>query len=95
MAELVPAIHPHPSLSRKRGREGWGRESWGREAGGVKTWMPATSAGHDENLYDEGMMSATCNRTHARVTKLSTTFFSPAFSKAMVNLLPSIRVMRP
>src|SRR5579872_2602919 len=29
-------------------------------------------------------------RTHARSTKLSTTFFSPAFSKAIVSLLPSI-----
>jgi hypothetical protein len=29
--------------------------------------------------------------TQARWTKLSTTFFSPAFSKAMVSLLPSTR----
>ena len=32
---------------------------------------------------------------HTRSTKLSTTFFSPAFSKAMVSLLPSIFTTLP
>ena len=32
---------------------------------------------------------------YTRFTKLSTTFFSPAFSKAMVSLLPSIRATFP
>ena len=32
---------------------------------------------------------------YARSTKLSTTFFSPAFSKAMVSLLPSIFTTLP
>ena len=32
---------------------------------------------------------------YTRSTNLSTTFFSPAFSKAMVSLLPSIRITAP
>ncbi len=34
-------------------------------------------------------------RFYTRSTKLSTTFFSPAFSKAMVSLLPSIFTTLP
>lgn len=32
---------------------------------------------------------------HARVTKVSITFFSPALSKSTVSLLPSTKVTRP
>lgn len=44
-------------------------------------------------LDDGNVLSHT--GSHARCTKLSTTFFSPALSKAMVSLLPSILVTRP
>ena len=64
-------------------RQSWARTSAANEIGrhcGSDAVMAASSRG-------DGL--------HARSTKLSTTFFSPAFSNAIVSLLPSTFTTRP
>jgi hypothetical protein len=61
----------------------------------MRTQLQASLSSPSDMAQAEHIGSSHASKTYTRSTKLSTTFFSPALSKAMVSLLPSIRVTWP
>ncbi len=58
-------------------------------------WVPDLRCAASGMTTERQLRSESCCRAQCRSTKLSMTFFTPAFSKSMVSLLPSIDLMAP
>ncbi len=55
----------------------------------------AAAVGTNSSIFQTAVPDTRAYTASAGTTKLSSTFFSPAFSKAMASLLASMAVIRP